>query len=110
MKKRILSFVLVFLVISMSFGYSSDALFSKIDIPKVGVENNSISITRYVYGINGLVASIDKSGVEYYHSDRIFSNRLITDLFGEIIKQFKSLPFGQEIRNNGITFSFATGK
>ncbi|MBT4334380.1 hypothetical protein HOD61_01020, partial [archaeon] len=46
-------------------------------------ENNSISITRYVYGINGLVASIDKSGVEYYHSDRIFSNRLITDLFGE---------------------------
>ncbi|MBT4334675.1 T9SS type A sorting domain-containing protein, partial [archaeon] len=47
---------------------------------------------------------------EYYHSDRIFSNRLITDLFGEIIKQFKSLPFGQEIRNNGITFSFATGK
>ncbi|MBT3395024.1 hypothetical protein HOA59_00855 [archaeon] len=59
MKKRILSFVLVFLVISMSFGYSSDALLSDVDVPRVDVGKDSERVsseglTRYVYGA-GLV-------------------------------------------------------
>ena len=114
MKKRILSFVLVFLIISVTLGYSSDALFSKIDIPKVGVEKDSERVsseglTRYVYGA-GLVASVKDSEIKYHHSDRIQSNRLVTDSSGSVEKEFKSLPFGQEISNSGVKYAFATGK
>jgi RHS repeat-associated protein len=35
---------------------------------------------------------------------------LIIDDFGLVKNKFKSLPFGQEIENTGIKFSFATGK
>ena len=114
MKKRILSFVLVFLIISVTLGYSSDALLSKIDIPKVDVGKDSERVsseglTRYVYGA-GLVASVKDSEINYYHSDRIQSNRLVTDFSGSVEKEFKSLPFGQEISNSGVKYAFATGK
>ena len=51
--------MLVFLVISMSFGYSSDALLSDVDVPRVDVGKDSERVsseglTRYVYGA-GLV-------------------------------------------------------
>ena len=114
MKKRLVSFVLVFLIISVTLGYSSDALLSKIDMPKVGVEKDSERVsseglTRYVYGA-GLVASVKDSEINYYHSDRIQSNRLVTDSSGSVEKEFKSLPFGQEISNSGVKYAFATGK
>ena len=114
MKKRILSFVLVFLVISMSFGYSSDALLSDVDVPRVDVGKDSERVsseglTRYVYGA-GLVASVKDSEIKYHHSDRIQSNRLVTDSSGSVEKEFKSLPFGQEISNSGVKYAFATGK
>ncbi|MBT6824353.1 hypothetical protein HOA59_02870 [archaeon] len=97
MKKRLLVLVLTWFIISMSFGYSSDALFSKIDVPKVSVEKDSERVsseglTRYVYGA-GLVASVKDSSINYYHSDRIQSNRLVTDPSGSVEKEFKSLPF-----------------
>ena len=114
MKKRLVSFVLVFLIISVTLGYSSDALLSKIDIPKVGVEKDSERVsseglTRYVYGA-GLVASVKDSSINYYHSDRIQSNRLVTDPSGSVEKEFKSLPFGQKVSNSGVKYAFATGK
>ncbi len=114
MKKRILSFVLVFLVIGVSIGVSSDALFSNVKIPRVEeiVSTSELSeegVTRYVYG-SGLVASVKNSEIKYYHSDRVQSNRLITDSSGDVDKEFKSLPFGQEIKNEGVRYSFATGK
>ncbi len=114
MKKRILSFVLVFLVIGVSIGVSSDALFSNVKIPRVEeiVSTSELSeegVTRYVYG-SGLVASVKNSEIKYYHSDRIGSNRVVTDSSGSVENEFKSLPFGQEIKNNGVRYSFATGK
>ena len=106
--------MLVFLIISMSFGYSSDALFSNVKIPRVDgiispVELSEEGLTRYVYGA-GLVASVKDSEINYYHSDRIQSNRLVTDSSGSVEKEFKSLPFGQEISNSGVKYAFATGK
>ena len=70
MKKRILSFVLVFLVIGVSIGVSSDALFSNVKIPRVEeiVSTSELSeegVTRYVYG-SGLVASVKNSEIKYY--------------------------------------------
>ena len=98
--------MLVFLIISMSVG-------SSIGIEKVSnqIENKNSegSITRYVYG-SSLIASIKGGDITYYHSDRINSNRIITDSDGLIESEFNSLPFGQEIKNSGIKFSFATGK
>ena len=112
----VISLVLALLIISMPAGYSSDALFSKIDVPKVSVEKDSERVsseglTRYVYGA-GLVASVKDSEINYYHSDRIQSNRLVTDSsgVGAVEREFKSLPFGQEISNSGVKYAFATGK
>jgi len=86
---------------------------SSIGIEKVSnqIENKNSegSITRYVYG-SSLIASIKGGDITYYHSDRINSNRIITDSDGLIESEFNSLPFGQEIKNSGIKFSFATGK
>ena len=113
MKKRLLSLVLVFLIISMPIGFSSDALFSNMKVPRVeqvvSEEREGEGITRYVYG-SGLVASVKSGEINYYHSDRIGSNRLITDSSGSVEEEFKSLPFGQEISNSGVRYSFATGK
>ena len=98
----------------MPIGFSSDALFSKVGVPRVDIGISSIGspkdgVTRYVYG-TGLVASVKNGDISYYHSDRIGSNRLIIDSSGSVEEEFKSLPFGQEIKNNGVRYSFATGK
>ncbi len=88
-----------------------------IDIPKVKQgkflpeniqEDSPIGIKRYVYGGNSLVASQDSEGVKYYHQDRLWSNRVITDSSGNKDSEFLSLPFGQVVIE-GIDYSF-TGK
>ena len=114
MKKRVVSLVLVLLMVSMPIGFSSSELFSNVEVPRVSVEKDSERVsseglTRYVYGA-GLVASVKDSEINYYHSDRIQSNRLVTDSSGSVEKEFKSLPFGQEISNSGVRYAFATGK
>ena len=114
MKKRLLSLVFVLLIISMPTGYSSDILFSNVEVPRVDVEKDSERVsseglTRYVYGA-GLVASVKDSSINYYHSDRIQSNRLVTDPSGSVEKEFKSLPFWQKVSNSGVKYAFATGK
>ena len=113
MKKRGLSFILLLFIIGMPIGYSSNVLFSKVDIPRVdnfiSPKENSEGVTRYVYGFD-LVASVKSGEINYYHSDRIGSNRLVSDSSGDIEKEFKSLPFGQEIKNEGVRYAFATGK
>ena len=114
MKKRGVSLVLALLIICMPIGYSSDALFSKVDVPRVGVEKDSERVsseglTRYVYG-SDMVASVKDSEIKYYHSDRIQSNRLVTDSSGSVENEFKSLPFGQKVSNSGVRYAFATGK
>ncbi|MBT4334391.1 RHS repeat-associated core domain-containing protein [archaeon] len=107
--KRGFVLVLAFLL-CISF-VSAKIPIKDISVSEINIdEQREESITRYIYGLNGLVASVSDSGINYYHSDRLKSNRLITNSFGEIIKQFNSLPFGQEIENTGIKFSFATGK
>jgi RHS repeat-associated protein len=73
-------------------------------------EQREEGITRYVYGLNGLVASVSDSDVNYYHPDRLGSNRVVSDEVGAVVEEFKSLPFGQEIKNTGVKFAFATGK
>ena len=113
MKKRLIFLVLT-LIISIPLSFSSDALFSKVDVPRVGVEKDSERVsseglTRYV-SADGLVASVKDSEIKYYHSDRIQSNRLVTDSSGSVEKKFKSLSFGQEISNSGVKYAFATGK
>jgi RHS repeat-associated protein len=68
-------------------------------------------ITRHIYGLNNAhIADIKEDEVTYYHQDRIKSTRLATNEEGEVVGEFKSLPFGQEIINEKIRYSFATGK
>jgi len=72
-------------------------------------ENLSEGTTVYFYAGNKLIASRDNSGMKYYHSDRLGSNRLITDSNGNKIGESLNLPFGQPLINNGVRYSF-TGK
>ena len=100
------SLMLILLIICMPFGYS-------VDVEDVGEPDKlrevSDGVTRYVYGA-GLVVLIKDSEISYYHSDRMQSNRLVTDSNGAVEKEFKSLPFGQKISNSGVKYAFATGK
>ena len=113
MKKRVVAWVLVFMIIGMPIGFSSSELFSNVKVPRVDVsdtlESSEDGLTRYVYG-EGLVASVKSGNVKYHHSDRLQSNRLVTDSSGSVEKEFKSLPFGQEISNSGVKYAFATNK
>ncbi len=76
---------------------------------KPSIEKIRMDVTRYVYA-SSLVASVKDNEVNYYHSDKIHSNRIISDSEGRVISKYKSLPFGQEISNFGVRYSFATGK
>jgi len=113
MKKRVVAWVLVFMIIGMPIGFSSSELFSNVKVPRVDVsdtlESSEDGLTRYVYG-EGLVASVKSGNVKYHHSDRLQSNRLVTDSSGSVENEFKSLPFGQEISNSGVKYAFATNK
>ncbi len=100
----------------MPIGFSSSELLSGVKIPRVDTDISSDDrseegITRYVRGHGGkIIASVKGSSINYYHSDRIQSNRIVTDSSGSIDKEFKALPFGQKIINEGVRFSFATEK
>ena len=65
-------------------------------------------VTRHVYGL-GHVADVTNGVITYYHQDRLGSTRLATDEDGEVVGEFKSLPFGQIIVNDDVRFGF-TGK
>ena len=64
------------------------------------LEENYYSILE-----SNIVAKVNND-VEYLHRDRLGSNIATT---GNDLKRNKNLPFGQEISNDGITYSF-TGK
>jgi len=66
-------------------------------------------VTRHVYGL-GHVADVTNGEITYLHQDRLGSTRLATNEQGEVVGEFKSLPFGQEIVNDDVRYSFATGK
>ncbi len=108
------SLILILLFVCMSFSIAKDVSVEEVnkkvlDVENILTEEVDEGVTRYVYG-SGLVASVKDSEINYYHSDRIQSNRLITTSFGEIENEFLSLPFGQLIVNSGIRYAFATGK
>jgi RHS repeat-associated protein len=112
--KRALVFVLLFCIVFSSFSLAKDVGVEEVDGNDVDIGDTLTSevsegLTRYVYG-SGLVASVKNSEINYYHSDRMQSNRLIINSRGVVEKEFKSLPFGQEISNSGVRYAFATGK
>ena len=98
--------LLVLLIISVPTGRSIEVENVKVDSSG---ERFDEGLTRYIYG-SSLVASVKDSSIKYYHSDMIQSNRLVTDSSGDVENEFKSLPFGQEVKNEGIRYAFATGK
>jgi RHS repeat-associated protein len=115
MKKGVIVVFLVLVLCSSVFAISI-----KIDETKdVPMTDSSIhegivpeklreKVTRHVYGL-GHVADITNGEITYLHQDRLGSTRLITDSSGEVVGEFKSLPFGQEIVNDDVRFAF-TGK
>jgi len=103
MKKEVILLVF-FICIPISYA-------EVIDIPETGMPPGSegrFGTTRFVYAGNDIVASIHDSYTRYFHRDRL-SNRLLTGSVDEDIRMFKSLPFGQEIENQEISYPF-TGK
>ena len=70
-------------------------------------QNNLLINNDTYYSIleSNIVAKVNND-VEYLHRDRLGSNIATT---GNDLKRNKNLPFGQEISNDGITYSF-TGK
>ena len=76
---------------------------------KTIVPTNKSGTTTYFYAGSKLLASKNNEEVEYFHQDRLNNNRINTKTNGELIGEFKSLPFGQELLNTVGRFSF-TGK
>ena len=80
--------------------------------PIINVTENETIIQEIETGehyysiLNGKVIASINNDVEYLHRDRLGSNIVSS---GDSIKRNKNLPFGQEISNDGITYSF-TGK
>ena len=104
--------LLLFLVISLPISYAK-----VIDIPAIaqkgvgeGAEplRDDSNVKKFVYASEGLMAVVEGNEVKYHHKDRL-SYRLTTDSFGNLDKEFKSLPFGQGVENSGIDYPF-TGK
>ncbi len=63
------------------------------------------SVTRYV----GTVAEVNGGDVSFKVNDRLGSQRVIVDEQGEVEAEFKSLPYGQSVVDNGSKYGF-TGK
>ena len=120
MKKGV---ILVFLlVLSISFVYAA----KEVSIPEYYKSGDTVSddegvpvaaegergdlsgeTTYYYAGARLLASDHATSGRKYYYQDRLGSNRIIIDDAG--VDEFKSLPFGQVVKDGGERFSF-TGK
>jgi RHS repeat-associated protein len=107
---RPLVIFLILLIICMPISYAK-----VIDIPVVSdsdeidsLRDSGLGVKKFIYAGNNIVASIEDSDIEYYHQGRM-SNRLTTNLSGNLDKEFKSLPFGQKVLNSGVDYPF-TGK
>ena len=105
MKKEVACSFIIFLVTLIPFSFAKE-----INIPNVK-EGETQQITTeetnyYALLGNEVVASVNNGEVEYLHKDRIGSN--IVSSNGNI-ERSKTLPFGEKITNEGITYSF-TGK
>jgi len=83
-----------------------------VDVPEVkddsGPLRDGSGVKKFIYAGSSIIASIEGSGVEYYHKDRL-SNRIVTNENGEVTGEFLSLPFGQKVINSGVDYPF-TGK
>ena len=108
MKREVI--LLLFLVICIPISYAE-----VVDIPGITKgeseaeqPRDGLGIKKFVYAGTGILASIEASGVEYYHQGKL-SNRITTDSSGNLDKEFKSLPFGQKVVNTGVDYAF-TGK
>jgi RHS repeat-associated protein len=116
MKRVVIVVAIVFLMCSSVFAITIKIDETK-DVPMTdssiheGVIHDKLreKVTRHVYGL-GHVADITNGEITYLHQDRLGSTRLATDSEGSVVGEFKSLPFGQEIVNEDIRYSFATGK
>ena len=105
MKKEVACSFIIFLVTLIPFSFAKE-----INIPNVKEgETQQITTeeTNY-YALLGeeVIAKVNNGEVEYLHKDRIGSS--IVSSNGNI-ERSKTLPFGEEINNDGITYSF-TGK
>ena len=110
MKKSVIVIVLVLLMCSTALAITIKIYDTK-DVPPSGItpdEKDRAVVVRHVYGL-GHVADISNGEVTYYSQDRLGSTRVKTDSEGEVVGEFKSLPFGQEVVNRDIKFAF-TGK
>jgi len=66
--------------------------------------------TSYVYGPNGLLARVNKSGnITYFHSDHLGSHSVMTNEKGEVTSSADYLPFGLQSSDSSSKFGF-TGK
>jgi len=112
MKKRVIVLVFALILCSSVFAIEVDIKETKTvgrQVDDIAPGKLKSTVTRHVYGI-GHVADISDGEITYLHQDRGGSTRLITDSEGEVVGEFKSLPFGQEIVNEDVRYSFATGK
>ncbi len=111
MKKSVIVVFLVLVMCSSVFAISIKIDDTK-EVPPFGIspgEKDQVSVIRHVYGL-GHVADISDGKIMYYSQDRLGSTRVKTNSEGEVIGEFKSLPFGQEVVNRNVKYSFATGK
>ncbi len=110
MKKGVL--VGCVLILCISFVYAIKIPTVSEEVSKEVLEDRDRTeegTTTYFYAGSKLIASQDDSGIKYYHQDRLGNNRKVTGASGTEIASFKSLPYGQEIENTGVKYSF-TGK
>ena len=97
--------VIILLILLMPSAIAEDIQNSPRNINIEDTSSRLLEENYYSILESNIVAKFNND-VEYLHRDRLGSNIATT---GNDLKRNKNLPFGQEISNDGITYSF-TGK
>ena len=115
MKKRLICFCIVFLVlfIPISFAKTIHPISKEtIKVEQVdieGEEKRSVASDVYYYYGTGLIAKEENNQLEYIHKDNLGSTRVVTNEFGDITESNTYLPYGENLDSSREIFTF-TGK
>ena len=56
------------------------------------------------------IAAVEEDRIKYYHQDKVSSNNLVTDEYGNKKSAFKNTPFGTEMGESNENYKFITAE
>ena len=106
MKKSVILVLLLILILPIS---ESRTTITEVKGDSKTRDRPTSESVRHVYGL-GHVADVKDGEISYNIQDRVISTRLNFEANNVAnTKKFLSLPFGQQLINDGVRYSFATG-